>query len=107
MGGTGTYNIALTYPELFARIAPLSGSIRTTESNIDKLKAVPMRIFVGSADTVVPPDSSIEFAAAINDAGGSAELIEFEGADHFSIPRLTYLDKDIDLIDWLIGKKDS
>ncbi len=107
MGGTGTYNIALTYPELFARIAPLSGSIRTTESNINKLRDVPMRIFVGSADTVVPPESSIEFAAAINEAGGSAELTEFEGADHFSIPRLTYLDKDIDLIDWLIGKKDS
>ncbi len=104
MGGTGTFNIALAYPELFSRIAPLSGSIQSKESNIERLKNVPMKVFVGSADTVVPPEASIEFVAAIKEAGGCAELIEFECADHFSIPRLTYLDEDIDLIDWLLGK---
>lgn len=103
MGGTGTYNIAAAYPLLFARIAPLSGSIRTTSDNITKLKNTPIRIFVGSADTIVPPDSSKEFCVALKDNKADAQITVFDGADHFSVPALTYLDKSINLIDWLIG----
>ena len=40
MGGTGTWNLACTYPSLFARIAPLSGSIRNTPDIIDNLKNI-------------------------------------------------------------------
>jgi len=103
MGGTGTWNLACTYPSLFARIAPLSGSIRNTPDIIGKLKNIPIRSFVGSADTIVPPDSSKEVIAALKAAGGSAEITVFDGADHFSVPSLTFLDTNIDLIGWLIG----
>lgn len=103
MGGTGTWNLACTYPSLFARIAPLSGSIRNTPDIIDNLKNIPVRAFVGSADTIVPPDSSKEVIAALKAAGGSAEITVFDGADHFSVPSLTFLDTNIDLIGWLIG----
>ena len=103
MGGTGTWNLACTYPSLFARIAPLSGSIRNTPDIIDNLKNIPVRAFVGSADTIVPPDSSKEVIAALKAAGGSAEITVFDGADHFSVPSLTVLDTNIDLIGWLIG----
>lgn len=103
MGGTGTWNLACTYPSLFARIAPLSGSIRNTPDIIDNLKSIPVRAFVGSADTIVPPDSSKEVIAALKAAGGSAEITVFDGADHFSVPSLTFLDTNIDLIGWLIG----
>lgn len=104
MGGTGTYNLAAAYPTLFARIAPLSGSIRTTADNITKLKNIPIRIFVGSADTIVPPDSSKEFCVALKENKADAQITVFDGADHFSVPALTYLDKSINLIDWLIGR---
>ena len=103
MGGTGTWNLACTYPSLFARIAPLSGSIRNTPDIIDNLKSIPVRAFVGSADTIVPPDSSKEVIAALKAAGGSAEITVFDGADHFSVPSLTFLDTNIDLIGWLIS----
>lgn len=103
MGGTGTWNLACTYPNLFARIAPLSGSIRSTPDIIGKLKNIPVRAFVGSADTIVPPDSSKEVVAALKAAGGNAEITVFNGADHFSVPSLTYLDTNIYLIGWLIG----
>ena len=103
MGGTGTWNLACTYPSLFARIAPLSGSIRNTPDIIDNLKNIPVRAFVGSADTIVPPDSSKEVIAALKAAGGSAEITVFDGADHFSVPSLPFLDTNIDLIGWLIG----
>ena len=103
MGGTGTWNLACTYPSLFARIAPLSGSIRNTPDIIDNLKNIPVRAFVGSADTIVPPDSSKAVIAALKAAGGSAEITVFDGADHFSVPSLTFLDTNIDLIGWLIS----
>ena len=103
MGGTGTWKLACTYPNLFARIAPLSGSIRNTPDIIDKLKDIPVRAFVGSADTIVPPDSSKEVVVALKAAGGNAEITVFDGADHFSVPSLTFLDANIDLVGWLIG----
>ena len=106
MGGTGTWNLALSYPTLFARIAPLSGSVRVQPEYIEKLKNIPVWAFVGSADTIVPPDSSMEFVAALKEAGGNAGITIFGDADHFAVPLLTYLDKDIDLISWLIDKAD-
>ena len=106
MGGTGTWNLALSYPTLFARIAPLSGSVRVQPEYIEKLKNIPVWAFVGSADTIVPPDSSMEFVAALKEAGGNAGITIFGDADHFTVPSLTYLDKDIDLISWLTDKAD-
>ena len=106
MGGTGTWNLALSYPTLFARIAPLSGSVRVQPEYIEKLKNIPVWAFVGSVDTIVPPDSSMEFVAALKEAGGNAGITIFGDADHFTVPSLTYLDKDIDLISWLTDKAD-
>lgn len=101
MGGTGTWNLALMYPELFARIAPLSGSIKITPDVVSKLAGTPVRAFVGSADKIVPPESSAEAVNALITAGGDAEIVIFDGADHFSIPALTYLDNSIGIIGWL------
>ncbi len=42
MGGTGVWNIAVSYPDLFSSIAPLSGSIKRTESNINALSNIPV-----------------------------------------------------------------
>lgn len=103
MGGTGTWNLACTCPKLFARIAPLSGSIRNTTDNISKLKNIPVRAFVGSADTIVSPNFSKEVVAALKAEGDDAEITVFDGADHFSVPSLTYLDQSINLVGWLIG----
>lgn len=102
MGGTGTWALACASPELFARIAPLSGSVRNAADTAEKLKNVPVRAFVGAADTIVPPDSSEETVAALKAAGDDAEITVFTGADHFSVPSLTYLDESIGLVDWLI-----
>lgn len=96
-------NLACAYPNLFARIAPLSGSIRTSPDIIEKLKRIPIRAFVGAADTIVPPDSSTDAVSALDEMGAPAEITVFDGADHFSVPRLTYLDANIDLVGWLIG----
>lgn len=103
MGGTGTWNLALSYPTLFARIAPLSGSIRNLPEYVEILKNIPVWAFVGSADTIVPPESSMEFVAALKEAGGNAGITIFGEADHFTVPSLTYLDEDIGILNWLLG----
>lgn len=103
MGGTGTWSLACTYPDLFARIAPLSGSIRLNQDTVGKLKNIPIKAFVGSADKIIPPESSEKAVAALKAAGGNADITVFDGADHFSVPGLTFLDKSINLVGWLIG----
>lgn len=107
MGGTGTWNLAAEYPTLFARIAPLSGSARLNADAIKKLDTLPVWAFVGSADTIVPPDSSEQIVKELEETGGTAQITIFNGADHFSVPSLTYLDKNIDLVGWLIGETDG
>ena len=105
MGGTGTYTIGAAYPQLFSCIAPMSGSIDCTEKNISALSDMPVWAFVGDADTIVPPESSIDFINALRDNGGNenAEITVFEGATHFDIPTLAYLDEDLDVVGWLLS----
>lgn len=103
MGGTGTWALGAAHPELFARIAPLSGSIDCTDRNIAKLKGMPVRAFVGSADTIVDPQSSRDMVDALVKAGENATLTVLDGADHFAVPGLVYPDSDLNLIAWLIG----
>ena len=102
MGGTGVWAIAATHPGTFARIAPLSGSIRKTDENLEALKWVPVYAFVGDADTIVPPESSEAFIFALQDQGSNARIEILEGADHFAVPGLAYLG-GYGLVDWLIG----
>ena len=102
MGGTGTWGVAAQYPKTFARIAPCSGSISNTTLNVSKLKSLPVRAFVGSADTIVSPDASINFVAALTEAGNTdATVTVFDGSTHFDVPALVYLDEDIGIVNWL------
>lgn len=103
MGGTGTWNLAVQYPELFARIAPLSGSARGQAAKLEALKDIPVWAFVGSNDTVILPEYSENAVSELNALGGNAQVTIFEGADHFAVPSQTYLDPSIGLVNWLIG----
>lgn len=102
MGGTGVWSIAAAHPGFFARIAPLSGSIRNTPENVQALKDTPVYAFVGTEDTIVKPESSIVFVDALTAAGGTARVTEIEGADHFAVPERAYLG-DYGLLEWLQG----
>ncbi|MDS0527079.1 alpha/beta hydrolase-fold protein [Clostridium sp. SHJSY1] len=101
MGGTGTWNIALSYPDLFSCIAPMSGSIDTTESNINALSNMPVWAFVGADDTIVDPTSSIEFIETLQEKNSNAKITIFDGATHFDVPELAYLDSTINIVNWL------
>ena len=101
MGGTGSWSVALRYPAVFARVAPLSGSVRYTAESAAALKNTEIWAFVGDADTIVPPESSRAFVEALQKSGGSARLTAFADADHFSVPALAYLSGDRALLQFL------
>lgn len=83
MSGTGTWNLALEFPELFSCIAPLSGSVSISEVNINKLKNIPIRAYVGSLDKIVPPTSTIQMIAALKKSWGKGGCCYIRGGYTF------------------------
>ena len=101
MGGTGTWTLALDNPELFYKIAPMSGSVTISDSNLEKLSSIPVWAVAGDTDKIVSPDTSIAMIEALKQNGANAKITVFEGADHFAVPGLGYLGTDV--VSWLIS----
>lgn len=61
MGGFGTLEMALRYPDLFAAAIPVCGGIGSVYGKIHlpRLKNLPLWLFHGVQDTVVPPGESM------------------------------------------------
>ncbi len=107
MGGTAVWELAAEYPDLFSRIAPLAGSARGVLEQVSVLQEIPVRAFVGAADTVIAPNSSEQMVAELKKAGADAQITVLDGADHISVPTLVYHDESIRLVDWLVGADES
>ena len=101
MGGTGTYQLQVKLPDTFACIAPMSGSIRNTETNLTALSMTKIWAFVGTADTIVDPDASRSIIQALQSNDADARLTELDSAGHFDVPSLAYHNDE--LIRWLVN----
>ena len=101
MGGTGTYQIQAKLSNTFACIAPMSGSIKITEENINALSKTKIWAFVGTEDTIVKPDSTRTIIATLKEKGANAKITELDGATHFDVPSLGY--KNSEFINWLVN----
>lgn len=101
MGGTGAYSLAAAYPSMFSCVMPMSGSITNNEKNLTALSSMPVWAIVGSEDTIVPPASSVEFIAALQDRGANAQITVLEGATHFTVPELAFLNEELNVVGWL------
>lgn len=102
MGGYGTWELALMQPRRFAALAPVCGGLTAprAERNLvvtplqgeadppaalaQRLKHVPVWIFHGAKDDVVPPRESRQVAAALKAIGGDVRYTEFPEANHNS-----------------------
>jgi predicted peptidase len=82
MGGYGTWNLASTYPGVFAAIAPVCGGGSRLLAH--KLKDTPVWAFHGEEDNIVPPSESLRMTEAVNTAGGNAILTLYPGIGHNS-----------------------
>ena len=100
MGGMGTFDMAVRYPDIFAAAIPICGSV-----NPERLKAakqVKFRIFHGDADDVVTPEGSRQAYKTLKTVGADVEYIEFPGCNHGSWnPAFNYPG----FMDWLFAQK--
>lgn len=103
MGGTGVWSIAVAYPQKFSCIAPMSGSITATKAHLNALASMPIRAFVGSADTVVDPAKTETFIAALKEINSNATLTVLDGVTHQNVPARAYLNTSYHVIDWLLS----
>lgn len=97
LGGEGAWYLGYRYPERFAALVPICGYVEgmdgfpsfVPESSSDiytevaeQIKDIPIWIFHGSEDTVVPVEESRRMTAALASVGGSVRYSELTGVGH-------------------------
>ena len=102
MGGTGTWDLALAYPDVFSRIAPMSGSVKTTADTLKTLKNMPIWAFVGEDDVVVKPESTETFIESVSKQNPDARVTVFEDTDHVGVLQRAWLENGTELLNWLL-----
>ena len=100
MGGAGTYSAILAEPNLFAAAVPVCG--RGQPDLAKKIVHLPIWIFHGELDRVVPTQHSRDMVAALKKAGGKPTYTEYAGVRHNSWTP-AYADKK--LWEWLFAQK--
>ena len=80
MGGTGTWMLAMAAPDKFAAIAPICGSGICWNTGI--LKDIPVFMYHGDCDDIVPINESVNMLRRINENGGNAQLRICNGIGH-------------------------
>tara|TARA_Y100000588_G_C13774964_1_gene719839 strand:- start:346 stop:696 length:351 start_codon:yes stop_codon:yes gene_type:complete len=92
MGGYGTLAIAKERPDLFAAILPVCGGMDTT--NIYKLGNMPIWLFHGSEDSVVPVENSQKIYDLLKPKNPNIKITIYDGIGHNSWD-ITYNNKKI------------
>jgi predicted peptidase len=100
MGGFGTWSLVTKYPGRFTAAVPVCGGGDTTKAAA--LVYLPIWVFHGDADPIVPVANSRTMVAAIKASGGSLVLYtEYKGVGHESwIPAA----KEPGLVDWIFSQ---
>ena len=101
MGGYGTWEIAMCYPEIFAAAAPVAGGGVTFRTC--KLHNIPIKAYHGNKDDAVEFINSELMVNAVNRFGGSAELVILDNMGHNDAIDFAY--RSTDLISWLISNR--
>lgn len=82
MGGHATWELALRQPNRFAAIAPVCGW--TDISKASTIAHLPVWVFHGAKDVVVPVKASEDMVAALKNYGSNAKLTIYPEANHDS-----------------------
>lgn len=104
MGGYGVWDTVMAFPHTFAAAIPICGSAGVKFVAAERIKHLPVWIFHGADDTVVPAANSQRIYDALVEAGGTPKLTIYAGVGHDSWTR-TY--EDPDLWEWLFAQKRS
>ena len=104
MGGFGTYDAIMRYPDLFAAAVPVCGG--GDPKMAESISHIPMWIYHGAQDDVVPVSFSHDMVKALTEAGANPGYTQYPLAGHFAW--VAAYDDDM-LMPWLFSqrKKDS
>ncbi len=100
MGGFGTWALAAHTPERFAALAPICGGGNPIWA--ERLAHVPIWVFHGAKDDVVPIRRSEEMVEALEQKGGSVQFTVYPEAEHDAWTE-TYANDG--LYEWLLEQK--
>ena len=118
MGGYGAYHLALAHPNRFAALIVVCGGLLAHQSTsavlqqspltkgaadpyaftARQLRSVPIRLFHGEADPVIPVSESRQMAEALRREGADVRYTEYPGVGHNSWSRAF---DDAELWHWL------
>lgn len=102
MGGYGTWNMGIAFPDFFAALAPIcGGGISWAVFRIADGKT-PVWAFHGDADPVVPVRNSIEMCESLRARGGNVRLTLLHGVEHDS---WNFAYRETRLVEWLLEQK--
>ena len=100
MGGTGSWMLAMADPDRFAALAPICGT--GIYWNTECLKNLPIYVYHGDADSLVPISESINMISSVNKKGGHAQIKILYGVAH-SAWEQAYSDDSF--LDWMLQQK--
>jgi len=100
MGGFGTWELASRAPGRFAAIAPICGG--GSPALARRLRDLPVWVFHGDKDPVVPVSMSDEMVEALKKAGADVRYTRYEGLQHDSWTK-TYENEE--LYTWFLSHR--
>lgn len=100
MGGYGAWMVLARHPHRFAAAAIVCGGGNPMDAR--RLKHLPIWLFHGEQDDVVPASESLTIARALESAGGNVRLTLYPDADHDAWTR-TY--DNPELYDWFLSHR--
>lgn len=101
MGGYGTWEMGITYPNFFSAIAPVCGGGMQWRS--EKLLNTPVKAYHGNKDDVVELVNSELMLKNIIVKGGTPELVVLDGFGHNDGIYEAY--KNRGLMDWILKQR--
>jgi predicted peptidase len=121
MGGYGVYHLALAHPGVFAALVVVCGGLlpHATTTAVQQspltmgapdpyaftahaLRALPLRLFHGELDPVIPVDESRRMTAALRKEGADVGYVEYAGVAHNAWERAY---GDAGLWEWLFTRR--
>lgn len=105
MGGRGAWRLAVLHPQHFAALVPICGRIPDLPNFLERvvvLKDLPIWVFHGAQDQVVPLENSQKIVAALTAVGSDVRFTVYPDADHDAWTK-TYTNPA--LYEWLFQEK--
>ncbi len=100
MGGFGTWDLAIKHPDFFAAIAPVCGGGDPTK--VCEIKNLPIWVFHGAKDPIVPIKRSEEMVEALKACSGDLNFTIYPNAAHDSWTE-TY--NNLTLYEWFLAHR--